>query len=155
MIEEQRGVLMRRLIAVLAVASVTVSPATASVRDAAFASSSDRILAQTSMFAGATYRVGFDGRSGKPRGHAAVQLSGMVMSANSTEIRFGQGLQITGGKTGKPALFLSGRDVGQLGDQARLSKGATVGLVVLGVVVVAGAVVALAIDARLDRQNVE
>lgn len=146
---------MQKLIAFLAMTGLAASPVGASVRDAAFSSSADRAPAQTSIFAGATYRLGLDGRAGKTRGRAGLNLSGMVMSPDASDIRIGQGLEVADGKTGRPALFVAGREAGKLGDRARVGTGGTVALVVVGVVIVAGVAVALAVDERLDRQNSE
>jgi hypothetical protein len=146
---------MKQLVAALALAGLTASPAAASVRDAAFAASSDHQQAQTSLFAGATYRINFDRRSGKPMARASLGIGGMMHSPGSSEMRIGQGLEIAGGKTGRPALFIAGREAGEIERRAGLSTGATIALAVVGVVVVAGAVTALLIDERLDRQNTE
>jgi hypothetical protein len=149
---------MKKLIALLAMTSLSATPAAASVRDVAFSSSADQARAQTSMFAGASYRVVLGGTGENPRSRASLKLSGMMKVPGASEIRFGQGLEVARGIAGKPALFVAGRDVGKLGDQARLGSGGTIALVVVGLVVVAGGAAALAIDARddrLDRQNVE
>ena len=99
--------------------------------------------------------MGFDGSTGKPRGRASFLVGGMSSTPDASTFRIGQGLELAGGKSGKPALFIAGRDVGELGDRNNLSTGATIALVVVGVVVVAGGIAALLIDERLDRQNQE
>ncbi|MEO7654576.1 MAG: hypothetical protein ABIS23_02695 [Sphingomicrobium sp.] len=139
----------------LAMASLPLSPAAASVRDAAFSSSADQTYAQTSIFAGASYRLTL-GRSGDtPRSRASLKLSGMKTAPGASEFKFGQGLEIAAGKAGKPTLYVAGRKAEKLGDRANLGTGGTVALVVVGVVVAAGVVAALLIDERLDRQNTE
>lgn len=115
------------------------SPAVASVREAAFASSADQSSAQTSLFIGATYRVGLHRGTGDPKGRVAVKLSGMTLAPDSSRLRIGGGLEIAGGKTGKPSLFLAGRDLGTVGQKSNLSSGAAIGIGI-GVVLIAGAV---------------
>ena len=130
---------MKTLIAVAAVTGLVATPLSATVRDAAYASSSDRQATQTSLFAGATYRVGLDNRAGEPRGRASLAFAGMARTP-ANDFRFGQGLEISRGQTGKPALFMAGQDVGQVKDRANLSGGTTaiiVGGVILLVVVAA------------------
>ena len=139
----------------LAMVSLPLSPAAASVRDAAFASSADQTHAQASIFAGATYRLNLGRAAEGPRGRASLKLSGMKAAPRTSEIKFGQGLEITAGKTGKPALLVAGRSTENLGNRSNLGTGGKVALVVIGAVVVAGVVVALLIDERLDRQNTE
>ena len=146
---------MKKLVAFWAGVSLGASAATASVRDVAFASTDDRAQPRNSTFVGATYRIGFDRGAGKPRGRVSLQVSALTSTPDASILRIGQGLELTGGKSGKPALFIAGRDLGDLGDRNHLSKGATIALVVVGVVVVAGGVAALLIDERLDRQNQE
>lgn len=79
----------------------------------------------------------------------------MAMTPGTSEIKFGKGFELSRGKSGNPALLIAGRDAGELGDRANLGTGATVAIVVVGAVVVAGVVAALLIDERLDRQNTE
>jgi hypothetical protein len=126
----------------------------ASVREAAYSTSSNQPVAQVSMFGGATYRIGFDRRADKVRGRASLNFGGMVKSANSSELRIAQGLEIAGGKSGKPALHLAGQDVGELGNRAKLGTGGTVALVVVGVVVVAAVIAGLAwAEDRKNKNN--
>ena len=146
---------MKKLSGFLAIAFLAASPAATSVREVAFASTADRAQPRTSMFVGATYRLDLDGKAGKPRSRASLQLSGMMSAPDASNLRIDQGLEIAGGKAGKPALLIAGRDAGELGDRAHLGTGATIAVVVVGVVVVAGVVAALLIDERLDRQNSE
>ena len=86
------------------------------------------------MFAGATWRVGLDRRTGDSRGRASLKLSGMTYAPASSEVRFGQGLEIAAGRTGKPALHTAGQDIGQLKTKAQLS-GTTTAVVVGGILV--------------------
>ena len=132
---------MKQLVTLLAMLSMAI-PASASVREAAFATSADRTQAQTSMFAGATIHVGIDRRTSEaPR--AALKFSGMAHTPGMTDLRLGQGLEIAGGETGKPAVHLAGQDVGQLQQRANLSGGAKTALIIGGIVV-AGLVIAFA-----------
>ena len=146
---------MKKLIGFLTLSGMLASPVAASPRDAAFSSTDDRAQSRNSTFVGATYRIGFDRGTGKPRGRASFQVSAMTSTPDASVLRIGQGLELAGAKSGKPALFIAGRDVGELGNRNHLSTGATIALAVVGVVVVAGGVVALLIDERLDRQNQE
>jgi hypothetical protein len=146
---------MKKLVGFWAIVSLSASPAAASVRDVAFASTAERVQPQTSSFVGVTYRLGLDGKSGKPHGRASLQVSSMVSAPDASTLRIGQGLEIVSGKAGKPALLIAGREAGELGDRSHLSTGATVALALVGVVVVAAGVAALLIDERLDRQNQE
>lgn len=134
---------MNKLVAILATSSLMASPAAAGVRAAAYASSADSHSAQTSMFAGATYRVGFDHRDSRPRGRAAINIAGMSRTPTAG-FKIGQGLELSGGRTGKPALFLAGQDVGEFKGKAQLS-GTTTALIVGGVILV-GVVAAVLIS---------
>lgn len=135
---------MKKLITLLAMTSLSASPAWGSVREAAFASSTDRPATQTSIFAGATYRVGLDRRTSQQRGRASLKLAGTNHVPGSSEIRFGDGLELTGGQTGKPALHLAGQDIGQLNRKANLSGTGTA--LIIGGVIVLGVVAALVIS---------
>ena len=146
---------MKHLIGFVTSAAMLATPVAASPRDAAFSSTDERAQPRNSTFVGATYRIGLDRGTGKPHGRASLQVSAMTSAPDASVLRIGQGLELSGAKGGKPALFIAGRDVGELGNRNRLSTGATVALVVVGIVVVAGGVVALLIDERLDRQNQE
>lgn len=151
---EVKGIIMNKLIALLVMTNLSAMPAAASVRDAAFSSSADRAQAQTGMFAGVHYQI-TSARDAAPQGRASLKMSGMTHTPGKSDLKLARGLEISRGKTGKPTFFVGGRDPGELGDRVNLGKGGTIALVVVGVVVVAGAAVALAIDARLDRQNSE
>lgn len=136
---------MRVLIMTLAMIGLATAPATASVRDAAFSSSSDRLNVQASVFAGASYRVGLDRRTGGPRGQASLKLSGMTKASDTSVVRFGQGLEIIRGEAGAPGLYLAGQDVGELKSKAQL-KGTGTALIIGGVVLLAVAVALVASD---------
>ena len=72
-------------------------------------------------------------------GRVAIKLSGMVLASGSSSLRSGEGFEIAGGKTGKPSLFLAGRDIGTFRQKSNLSSGAAIGIGV-GVALIAGAV---------------
>ena len=134
---------MNRYVALMALAGLVSAPVHASVREAAMATSADSQPVQSGMFAGATFRVGFDRSAGKARGRAALAISGMTKDPGSAGVRLGDGLELASGKTGKPALHLAGQDVGELGRQNNLSTGAAIAIGV-GLVVIVGAAVLLA-----------
>jgi hypothetical protein len=135
---------MNKLLTVLVLTSLLTSPAWGGVREAAFASSADRHAAQTSMYAGATYRVSLDRRTSEQRGRASLKLAGMSHVPGSSDMRFGQGLELTGGQTGKPALHLAGQDIGQLKRKANLSGTGTA--LIIGGVILLGVVAAVVIS---------
>jgi hypothetical protein len=139
---------MKTLITMFAMTVLVASPASGSIRDAAFASSADRQGLQTSMFAGATYGVDLDKRTGQARGRASLGFGGMTRTPTA-DLRFAKGLQLSAGQTGKPALFVGGRDLGQVQKQKANLSGGTTALIVVGVVAlvaVAAVVVADAVD---------
>ena len=146
---------MKKLIGLLVVTGLSATPVTASVRDAAFSSSADHAQAQTGMFIGVHYRLSSNRDASAPRGRASFKLSGMAQTPGTSDFKLGSGLEFAVGKSGKPTLFVAGREAGKLGNQAHLGTGGTIALAVVGLAVVAGAVAALTIDARLDRQNSE
>ena len=131
---------MKSFASILAVASLAGAPVAASVRDAAFSSSSDRAEVRTSVFAGATYRVGLDQVSSKPVGRASLKIGGMTRVPGSTYAKFANGFEITGGRTGRPALHLGGMEIGDIERKANLSSGAAIAVGV-GVLLVAGLLV--------------
>ena len=136
----KRGSGMKSFASILAVASLANAPVAASVRDAALSSSSDRPEMRTSMFAGATYRVGFNRKTGKVVGRASLKIAGMTSVPGSPYAKFANGFEITGGKTGQPALHLRGMDIGEIERKASLSTGATIAIGV-GVLSVAGVII--------------
>ena len=131
---------MKLLASILAIAGLAGAPVAASVRDAAFSSSADRAETRTSVFAGATYRVGLNGKSRKPVGRASLKIAGMTKVAGSPYAQFANGFEITGGKTGQPALHLGATDIGDIERRANLSTGASVAIGV-GVLLVVGLLV--------------
>jgi hypothetical protein len=142
---------MKKALAWLATVSLVISPATAGLSEAAFSSSAERASMQTSMFAGATYRIGFDRHRNVPRGRASLRLGGMAKSPTTSQFQFNDGLEIRGGETGKPALYLAGRDIGRLQRKSELSGSGTA-LVIGGIVVLAVVVALVAADAHHDNK---
>ena len=130
---------MKKLISLFAVASLIASPVAATVREAAFATSADRHATQTSMFVGATYRVGLNERTAGIRGRASLAFTGMTRTPTN-DFKFRHVLELSRGQTGKPSLYLAGRDIGEVERKANLSTGAGIAIG-LGVLLVAGAVV--------------
>jgi hypothetical protein len=135
---------MRNLLALCAMASLVAAPASASVREAAFALSTDRPVAQTSMFVGATYRIGLDRRTDDQPSRAALRLSGMSHAPGSSELRLGKGLELSAGKTGKPAWYLAGQDVGEFKSKAQMNGTTTA--VIVGGVILLGVIAAVVIS---------
>lgn len=144
---------MQRWIAAVAATSLLAAPASAGVRETAFSSSSDRPVAQTAMFAGASYRLSLDGRSAARHGEVSLRFAGMTSSPERAP-RFGEGLAFSSAG-GTPRLTIARQDARAIGRKAQLGKGGTVALVVIGVVVVAGAIVALSVADDRDNSNNE
>lgn len=134
-----KGVAVKKLVSLLAISGLFASPAVASVREAAFASSADQSSAQTSLFIGATYRVGLHRRTSDSKGRIAFKLSGMALAPDGSRLRIGNGLEIAGGRTSKPSFFLAGREIDTSRQKSNLSSGAAIGIGI-GVVLIAGAV---------------
>jgi hypothetical protein len=74
----------------LLVITAMATPAHADVREAAFASTAGNGEVNTSVFAGAAYRVDFR-RDGSPRARAALNFSGMTMTADAAQLRLSRG----------------------------------------------------------------
>ena len=123
-------------IASLLALAMMSSPAAAGVRDAAFASSADRLQVQTSMFVGGNYRLGLDGRGSDKAGRATLKFAGAARVSGSSQLRLASGFELGRGSDGKAALAIAGVDSRQLGKRMNLSSGATAGLVVGGLVLV-------------------
>ena len=130
---------MKRLISLFAVTSLVTSPAAATIREAAFASSADRHGTQTSMFVGATYRLAFDKRTVGSWGRASLAFTGVTRTPTN-DFKFRQGMELSRSQTGKLSLYIAGQDVGEVERKANLSTGAGIAIG-LGVLLVAGVVV--------------
>ena len=133
---------MRKTIALLAMVSLAASPAAAGTPDAAFASTFDQRETRASMFAGATLRIGLRGGTAERTTKASLQLSGMTTQAGAPA-RFSQGLELTHGRRGKPALHIAGQDIGRIQHRNNLSTGTAVAM---GVGVALLAIVAVGVS---------
>ena len=114
------------------------APAHADVHTAAFTGASDRAPTQTSMFVGATFRIGLNGKPNEPRYRAGLGFSGMTRNPNTSELRVGQGLELSLAGNRKPTIRLTGSDVGVLWQTAKLNDGGKTALIVVGVVAAVG-----------------
>ena len=121
----------------LALAAMT-SPALADVRTAAYAGGADRAPLQTSMFAGATVRIGFDRKADEPRHRVSLGFSGMARDPGASAFQVGKGLELSLSGRGKPTLFIGGSDAGELWKAAKMSGGGKTALIVGGAVAVLG-----------------
>jgi hypothetical protein len=113
--------------------------------------SGDQARTESGLFAGATYRVGFDRRANAPRGRATLNLSGMTWRPAASELRIGEGIALGISERARPALLVGGTEVGDIGRRANLSGTATA-VIVLGVAVIAVAVL-VATSCDNDCQN--
>lgn len=145
---------MKIHISILAVASLIAAPAGASVREAAFASSADRTRAETSMFVGMNYQLDLSGKLHPGKGRASLKVAGMVKSPNA-QFRIGEGLALAPKAKGKPTFLVGGQELRVEDDRANLSKGATVGVIVVGVLAVAAAAAYLALRDPCDGRDCE
>ena len=114
------------------------TPALADVRTAAYAGAADRAPTQTSMFAGATFRLGFDRKAGEPRHRASLGFTGMARNPGAPGIQVGQGLELSLSGSGRPALYIGGSDAGELWKAAKMSGGGKAALIVGGTAAVLG-----------------
>jgi hypothetical protein len=128
-----------------AIASLA-APAMADVRTAAFADGADRSPIQTSVFAGATLRIGLDRKSGEPRHRASLGISGMALDPATSSFQVGQGIELSLSGAGKPALMLGGSDAGDLWRTANMSGGGKAALIVGGVALALGVAALVAVD---------
>ena len=131
---------MKQAVLILAAASLIATPVSASVRDAAFASSADPSRAQTGMFVGFKYGVSVDRRTNAPKGRASFNVARMV-KAPDAQLRIDEGVGLALGAKGKPALLVGGQEFDLKDRKANLSTGATVAIVVVGLLAI-GAVAA-------------
>lgn len=145
---------MTKLTALIAMASLIAAPATAGVRDAAFANSSDRMPTQASVFAGATYSVALNRGTKRARGYASLRLSGMTRSWNGAQLQVGQGAELRLGAHGRPMLLAGGQEIDQLTRRSNLSGG-TVAVIVVGVLAVGAAAAYFALRDPCDHKECE
>lgn len=143
---------MNEFVPFLAIASMISAPTIASVRDAAFSTSADRPVAQTSTFVGLSYRVGLRTRTGQPTGMASLKIAAMSKAPESADMKLADGLQLGAGKSGRATLFLAGREAGDLQKAANLNGTTTAILAVAGVALLVG-VIFLATHCDNDCEN--
>ena len=118
-------------------------PACAGVREAAFGSSSDQPVTRAGMFVGATYRVGFDGRSDPPKGQASLNIAG-VTQPNGGAFRLRPGLELAGSSRGQIRMSLGGVPAEQLEKRLNMSGGVKTALVIGGAVLLVGGALVVA-----------
>jgi hypothetical protein len=145
---------MNRFVTSSIMASLIAAPASAAVRDAAFASSSDRMPTQASVFAGATYSVALNRGSKGAQGYASLRLSGMTRSWNGARLQVGQGAELRLGAQGRPMLLAGGQEIDQLKRRSNLSGG-TVAVIVVGVLAVGAAAAYFALRDPCDHKQCE
>ena len=112
-------------------------PATAGVREAAFASAGDHAGVRTGVFAGATYRMALDGRSDRRNGQTTLQVAGFAAAPGRTGMQLGSGIELGRGANGTARLSIAGVPAGQIGKRLNMSGGAKTALIVGGVVLLA------------------
>lgn len=127
-----------RLVAAAAAVSMSV-PALANPRDAAFATSGDRPAIHGGMFAGASYRIALDGRTGPAQGEMRLKLAGHSYDPAQVRHRFGSGLEFGQGERGTAVLWIAGRPANLAAEAPDFERENTA-LIVLGVIVLVGGV---------------
>ena len=144
---------MKNVLAAAAALSLSAN-ATAGVPHAAAAASFDTDFARPGMFAGATYRLTLDRGTQRPSGRASLTVAGMLRSPQSHQLRFGQGIELVAGKTGKPTLHIGGTELRELEDKMALSGGAKTALIVAGgLVLLVGALFVIGGNEAVDDIN--
>jgi hypothetical protein len=131
---------MKAFLSVATVVSLITAPAAASVREAAFSSSTDREHAQTSMFIGMNYGISLDRKTNVRKARASLKVARMVRTPNA-QFRVGEGFGLAAGANGTPVFLVGSQELGSKRDKANLSTGGTVAIAVVGVLVI-GAVAA-------------
>lgn len=124
----------------MAAASLVATPVSASVRDAAFASTADRARTETSIFVGVKYGVALDHKGATSKARPTFNVARMVKTPDA-QLHVGDGVGLTVGAKGKPTFLIDGREIDLQDRKANLSTGATVAIVAVGVLAI-GAVVA-------------
>ena len=130
---------MRMFVSVLAIASLITAPVAASVRQAAFSSSADQVR-ESSMFIGMNYGIALDRKTNAQDARASFKVARMVKTQNA-QFRVGEGLGLAAGAKGRAAFLVGGQEIDLKNGKANLSKGATIGIIVVGVLAI-GAVAA-------------
>jgi hypothetical protein len=145
---------MKMFMTALAVASLITAPVAASVRDAAFSSAADRARAENSMFIGMNYAVALDRKTDARPAGASLKVARMVKTSNAS-FHVGDGLGLTVGAKGRAALLVGGQQIQLEKEQANLSKGATIGFAIVGLLVVGAAVAYFALRDPCDHKECE
>lgn len=127
-------------VAIIAMAQASAPASANNLRDAAYMSGADRVEAKPFLFAGPTLRLSLDKRNAKPV--AGLRFAGAT-AAPGLAPTISDGLMLTKGSRGKPALSIAGQDPKILGDRLGMSKGTQTALIVGGVALI-GAVVLVA-----------
>ena len=135
-----------KTLATLTAIAGLATPATADVRTAAYAGGAERGAIQTSLFAGATIRIGLNRQTGE-RYRTSLGINGMARDPGASGFQVGQGLELSLTSGGKPSLFLGGTDAGELWRAANMSGGGKTALIVGGVALALGVAALVAVDA--------
>lgn len=135
-----------KTIATFAAIAGLATPAFADVRTAAYAGGVERAPIQTSLFAGATLRIGLKHKAGEPRHRASLGLSGMARHPGASGFQIGQGLELSLSGGSKPSLRLGGSDAADLIRTANMSSGGKTALIAGGVVAVLGVAALVAVE---------
>lgn len=127
-----------KCLSLLALASLLATPAQSYSGQRLTPTAGDPSGMRTSLFVGASYRVGLDHRSTTARHRVSLKFSGMAYDPANARFRFADGVELTHGVAGKPTVRLAGPDVGDIRRSARLNGTTTVvpvgGAVLLAVV---------------------
>ena len=100
-------------------------------------------MTRAGMFVGATYRVGFDGRSDPPKGQASLNIAG-VTQPNGGAFRLRPGLELAGSSRGQIRMSLGGVPAEQLEKRLNMSGGVKTALVIGGAVLLVGGALVVA-----------
>lgn len=122
------------------------APAHADVQTAALTSAADRPISQATMFAGATFRLGFHRKPNEPRASAALGIGGMTRSPDAAGPVFGRGLELSVEGRHGPSLRVAGADVGEAWQAARLSGGGKALLIATGAAALLGVAALVIVD---------
>lgn len=136
-----------KTLATLTAIAGLATPAMADVRTAAYAGGVERRPTQTSVFAGATIRIGLNRQTGEQRYRTSLGINGMARDPGASGSQVGQGLELSLTSGGKPSLFLGGADAGELWRAANMSGGGKTALIVGGVALALGVAALVAVDA--------
>jgi hypothetical protein len=91
------------------------------------------------MFAGATYRIALDGRTGPATGEMRLKIAGHSYDPVQVRHRFSSGLEFGRGERGTAVLTIAGRPANLAAETPEFERKNTA-LIVLGVIVLVGGV---------------